>query len=89
MNERAPKFRFGFALYCCTSVFFVLGLLQQNKIRVLETELSRAAAERDLLRKVAVSAEARQHSEGDRAKELAGKSEVRMCTTHYRQSMYF
>lgn len=50
----------------------------ENKIRVLETELSRAAAERDLLRKVALSAEARQRSGEDRAAELEGKSDVRI-----------
>lgn len=65
-------------LYYCASLFFLLVTLATNKVRVLETELSRAAAERDLLRKVALSAEARQHSEEDRAAELEAKSEVRI-----------
>lgn len=46
-------------------------------MRVLETELLRAAAHRDLLRKVALEAEARQCSAEDRAAELEKKSEVR------------
>lgn len=58
--------------------FAGLVTLATTKIRVLETELSRAAAERDLLRKVALSAEARQHSEEDRAIELERKREVRI-----------
>lgn len=46
-------------------------------MRVLETELLRAAAHRDLLRKVALEAEARQTSAEDRAAKLEKKSEVR------------
>ena len=47
------------------------------QMRVLETELLRAAAHRDLLRKVALEAEARQNSAEDREEELERKSEVR------------
>lgn len=56
---------------------------EMHQIRVLETELSRAAAQRDLLRKVALSAEARQHSEEDKAKELEKRSKV-MCSGLFR-----
>lgn len=73
------NFSFGITLlYRCTFVRSGLVAAATKKIRVLETELSRAAAERDLLRKVALSAEARQHSEEDRAAELEWKSEVNL-----------
>lgn len=60
--------------YLCTGVFLLSFFFQ---MRVLETELLRAAAHRDLLRKVALEAEARQNSAEDREAELEKKSEVR------------
>eukprot|EP00903_Cladosiphon_okamuranus_P020361 g18681.t1 len=51
-------------------------LPRSAQIRALETELSRAAAECDFLRNVALSADARHHSEEDRAAELEEKSEA-------------
>lgn len=46
-------------------------------MRALEMELARSAARRDLLQKVALSAEAKLSSEEDRAKELEARREVR------------
>lgn len=54
------------------------------QVRMLETELSRVAAQRDLFRKVAFSAEANLMAEEDRATDLEidAKVGVRKARSH-------
>lgn len=47
-----------------------------GQLRLLETELSRSAAQRDLLKRVARSAEAQQHMEEEKAVEIETTSKV-------------